>query len=464
LRAGRRLQVKVAAAGPSKSRGTRNPLVDISNRKGRTERYHKTTRDKNECKNSRQARIQDRVTLGTRGEGSPRSEMKTDLQVLKQTEKNEEQRNNAKQEWARNRSCATAVGRQTQVQRGCRSLDVTDRLGDMQLVQVGDEWLEAGQWLREAMNREVLVTVVATRELRSALESWRSSVPYGCRNESVDEGRGTQDTQETCERNRKREWRSERVILARGSLGMSCPLMAERRMTLRRILVQFCGNWTESLTQAAEQAEIDQWLREATAAGIRNALDRAHAKGEALQSLLHSTAAVLRRCSGGRAGTRTDDEERKRQARKQKNVVHRGSDATAPSAPQETLELESANKLCSDTGTGKRWSARTAELQSAGLIVAHKRHTRCQLTPQAAVRVAGMMAAQTASCWFEAIAGQQRKKKKRMKRKKKIQDLGYEIEKQMAPSAPQRAEPRMRLRRSRDSVVEWEHWTKTGGG
>jgi hypothetical protein len=334
----------------------------------------------------------------------------------------------------------------------------------MQLGQVGDEWLEAGQWLREAMNREVLVTLVVTRELRSALESWRSSVPYGCRNEPVDEGRRTQEIKKTRERNEKREWRTERVTLACGNLGTSCPLMAERRMTLRRILDQFCGNWTESLLQAAEQAEIDQWLRQATAAGIRNALDKAHAKEEALQSLLHSTAAVLRRCSGGRAGTRIDDEERKSQAHNQKNAGHRGTDATAPSAPQETLELESANKLCRDIGTGKRWSAGTAELQSAGLIVAHKRHTRCRLTPQAAVRVAGMMAAQTASCWFEAIAGQQHRKKKRRKKKKKTQDLGHEIEKQMAPSAPQQAAPRLRLRRSRDSEVEWEHWTKTGGG
>jgi hypothetical protein len=240
--------------------------------------------------------------------------------------------------------------------------------------------------------------------------------------------------------------------------------MAERRMTLRRILKQFCGNWTESLFQAAEQAEIEQWLRQATAAGIRNALSKAHAKGEALQSLLHSTAAVLRRCSGGRARTRIDDEERKSQTCNQKNAGHRGTDATAPSAPQETLELRSANRLYRHIGTGKRWSAGTAELQSAGLIASHRRHTRCWLTPQAAVRVAGMMAAQTASCWFEAIAGQQHRKKKRRKKKKKTQDLGHEIEKQMAPSAPQQAAPRLRLRRSRDSEVEWEHWTKTGGG
>jgi hypothetical protein len=432
--------------------------------KGKTERYHKTTRDENECKNSRQAILQDRVTLGTRGEGSPRREMKTDLQVLKQTEKNEEQRKIVKQEWARNRSCATAVGRQPQVQRGCRSLDVTARLRDMQLVQVGDEWLEAEQWLREAMNREVLVTLVATRELRSALESWRSSVPYGCRNESVDEGRGTQETQRTQERNEKREWREERAILVHGNTGMRRPLMAERRMTLRRILVQFCGNWTESLIQAAEQAETDQWLREATAAGMQNALDREHAKSAALQSLLNSTAAVLRRCSGGRMGTRTDDEERKRQARRQKNETHRGADETAPSAPHETLELESANELCRDTGTGKRRSVETAERQAAGLIDVHKRHIRYQLTSQAAVRVAGMMAARTAFCWNEAIAGQQHKKKKRRKKKKKTQDLGYEIGKQMAPAAPQQAVPRLRLRRSRDTEVEWEHWTKTGGG
>ncbi len=84
---------------------------------------------------------------------------------------------------------------------------------EMQLVQVMNEWLEAEEWLCDATNKGVLVTLMATRELRSALGSWKSSVPYGCRKGTADERLGIQEIQERNEKQKRGDDSEKKVFM-----------------------------------------------------------------------------------------------------------------------------------------------------------------------------------------------------------------------------------------------------------
>ncbi len=97
---------------------------------------------------------------------------------------------------------------------------------------------------------------------------------------------------------------------------------------------------------------------------------------------------------------------------------------------------------------------------------AQRRQSRYQLMVQVAGKAAAQGAAAEVSAqgWKEAITGQQHQQKKKERKKKKRRKMKNRTGRRMAPAAPLQEEPRLRLRRSKDTEVDWEHWIKTGGG
>jgi hypothetical protein len=215
---------------------------------------------------------------------------------------------------------------------------------------------EAEERLRDATNKGVLATPTAAIELRSALESWKSSALYGHRKEAADERVVIQIQERNGKKNRKQKKRDKTSL----RMAPSAP-----RMKISSDRVQACSG-APSLQELQTRSQL--------AAQNRAALDEDRAEGTKSPRTTDGLTTM----------------------------------AETPAQVETLLRMHAAGE--------------------------------------------------------EEIAGQQQQKKKRKKEKKKAQNTTHDTGQRMAPAAPQQEVPRLRLRRSRDTIVKWEHWVKTGGG